>query len=266
MKKTITILSILCISYFAFAHEYILLAYKYKVQKGDTLELHLVVADGFNIQMERQVQKNMIKRFELINENGSTNLLVEAVDQSLPILNKKVDFEGLGLIHLERNYARISLPTNKFLSYLKEDHIENIVVTDKDPTKMQRERYSRYIKTLVQSGAKSYGDEFKKVVGQNLEIVLLQNPYLLQKGETLKAQILFMGKPLVNKIVTARNRKGNESAGVLTSRTDTNGICSFKITGNGEWFIHLTQMIPCPQPEDSDWESFWASYSFQIGV
>lgn len=73
-----------------------------------------------------------------------------------------------------------------------------------------------------------------------------------------------MGKPLANKIITARNRIGSESAIALTSRTDAKGICSFKIIRKGEWFIHATQMIPCPDKTDSDWESFWASYSFEI--
>ena len=74
-----------------------------------------------------------------------------------------------------------------------------------------------------------------------------------------------MGKPLLNKVITARNRVGSESAMATTCRTDTNGICNFKITRKGEWFIHTTHMIPCPNLTDSDWESFCASYSFQIG-
>jgi len=49
MKKMLIITSVLFITSLVFGHEYILLAYKYKVQKGDTLEMHLFVADGFNL-------------------------------------------------------------------------------------------------------------------------------------------------------------------------------------------------------------------------
>lgn len=265
MKKILAVIAILVSSYFVFAHEYILLAYKYKVQKGDTLELHLFASDGFNIQMERPVQKRIVRKFEMITENGSTDLLAESTDQSLPVLLRKVDFEGLGLIHMERDFSRTSLPTQKFFSYLKEDNIENIK-SKVDATKaFQSERYTRYIKTLVQSGFKPYGEQYKKVLGQKFEIVLMHNPYLLKKGNSISAQILFMGKPLANKVITARNRSGGESATVNTSRTDANGMCSFKIKREGEWFIHATHMIPCPDKADSDWESFWASFSFQIG-
>ena len=88
---------------------------------------------------------------------------------------------------------------------------------------------------------------------------------MLHEKDLLKVQILFMGKPLGNKIITARNRTGSENPIALTSTTDAHGICSFNMVRKGEWFIHATQMIPCPNKADSDWESFWASYSFEIG-
>ena len=264
MKKSFVIISVLLISTLLFAHEYVLLAYKFKVQKGDTLEIHLFVADGFNIQLERPLEKAKTIKFELISQNGTNDLMENKKDDALPVVNRVVDFEGLGLIHMERDYSRISLPTNKFLEYLKEDHLDNIIVK-KDPLKkLQRERYSRYIKSLVLSGKNNGGAEYKKVIGQQFEIVLLQNPYLLHAGNVLQAQIFFMGKPLTNKIITARNRIGSENTIAVTSRTNAKGICQFTLSRKGDWFIHATHMIPCPDKNDSDWESFWASYSFGI--
>lgn len=265
MKIFSTILCVLFITTIIFAHEYVLLAYKYKVNKGDTLEVHLFVADGFNVQLERPLQKKVTRKFEMLTANGTTDLLSTNAEGAFPVIERVVDFDGLALIHLERDYSRIALTTKKFREYLKEDHIENINVSMDGDDKLQREKYSRYIKTLVLSGNDSKGDVYKKIIGQNLEIVLLQDPYKLAKGHTLQAQILFMGKPLANKVITARNRTGNESAQFSKSRTDSKGICSFKITRSGEWFIHVTQMIAVADKTDSDWESFWASYSFQVG-
>ncbi|TDH23534.1 DUF4198 domain-containing protein [Segetibacter sp. 3557_3] len=264
MKKALTIICMLFIGSILNAHEYVLLAYKYHVQKGDTLEVHLFVADGFNIQLERPVQKKLTRNFGIITANGTTDLLSNAREGALPVLETKVDFDGLGLIHLERDYSRIALTTAKFREYLKEDHIENIDVSKDPADKLQPERYSRYIKSLVLSGDKPQGDLYKKVLGQNFEIVLLDNPYLLRKGSLLRAQVLFMGKPIANKMITARNRTGNESALHLKARTDATGICSFKLPRAGEWFIHATHMIPCVDKTDSDWDSFWTSYSFQL--
>jgi uncharacterized GH25 family protein len=263
MKKAITILFTLFLATTVFAHEYILLAYNYIVTEGEKLELHLFVADGFNIELERPVQKSITKKFELINEKGKTDLLPKLQDGALPILEMNVDFKGLGLIHMERDYARITMPNDKFKSYLKGDNIENIKINDSTKTE-QSERYTRYIKTLIQSNPKSDDEVYKTVVGHNFEIVLLQNPYELQQGDWIKAKVYFMGEPLKDKAITARNRKGNEPAIFQYSRTDDNGICSFKLEREGDWFFHSTHMIESRDLNDTDWESFWTTFSFGL--
>ena len=263
MKK-LSISIIICFAFFiAFSHEYILLAEKYRLQKGEELQLHLFVADGFNIEVERPFQKTPTKSFELITTDGVIDLSATA-DGTLPIVRREVDFDGGGLIHLERDYARITLATPKFLDYLKEDNIENIPAKVDRKKAEQKERYTRYIKLLVQSGKQMNDTVYKTITGQKFEIVLLQNPYNLVTGKTLKAKILFDGQPLKNKVITARSRTGNEAALALTSRTNAQGICSFILSRKGEWFIHATHMIECPDKTDSDWESFWTSYSFEI--
>ncbi|MEO6819537.1 MAG: DUF4198 domain-containing protein [Ginsengibacter sp.] len=264
MKKILIVFALLTILITAFAHECILIAYKWRVNKGDTLEMHLFIADGMNIQLERPMEKDKIKKFEIINENGQSDLLANTVEGTLPIINSKVDFEGLGLIFMERDYAKISLPTDKFLEYLKEDHIENIIVSKEQGKKMQRERYSRFIKALVQSGKIKNDTLYKTVTGENFEIILLENPYKLHKGATLSAQVFFKGKPLAGKIITARNRRGSEPSITLISRTNTNGICSFKLQRPGDWMLHATHMVECQEKEEADWESFWTTFSFGI--
>ena len=112
--------------------------------------MHLFVADGFNIEMERPYQKTQTKAFELLTKNRIIDLTAME-NGTLPIIHRKVDFEGGGLIHLERDYSRISLPTKKFFDYLKEDHIDGIADKVDTKKKEQRERYTRYIKCLVQS-------------------------------------------------------------------------------------------------------------------
>ena len=194
MKKVIIPLAFLILIISSFAHEYILLAHKYKVSKGDNLEMHLFVADGFNIELERPMQTSTTKKMELITANGITDLLAITNNGALPIVNRKIDFEGLGLVHIERNYAKNTMATSKFLDYLKEDHIEDIKIKNDTSKKNQTERYTRYIKCLVQSGKPQNDTLYKTITGQKFEIVLLQNPYLLKEGNILKARILFMGK------------------------------------------------------------------------
>ena len=246
------------------AHEYVLLAVKFRLKKGDKLEMHLFVADGFNIQLEKPFQKSITQKFELITKDSIINLLPLTPEGALPVINKEVNFDGGGLVHTERGYAHIVLATDKFFDYLKEDHIDGIAgIVDKTKP-VQKERYSRYIKSLVQSGDIYTDTLYKLFTGQHFEIIFLQNPYRLHPGGLLKAQVFFMGKPLPDKIITAENRVGNKPVITLASKTDDNGVCSFKLVRKGEWFLHATHMIVCPDKQDSDWESFWTSYSFGI--
>ena len=92
--------------------------------------------------------------------------------------------------------------------------------------------------------------------------LLLQNPYKPGIGDQLKVQLFFMGKPLADKTLTARNRTGSAPSIVSTSKTDGNGVGSFNLSRKGDWFIHATHMIPCADLADCDWESFWAPYNF----
>ncbi len=109
MKKTSIFLVLLTLFIINSAHEYILIAENFKLKKGDILNLHLFVADGFNIEMERPFQGSITKNFTLETADQTINLMNSLPSTPLPILEKQVDFEGLGLIHLERDFAKITL-------------------------------------------------------------------------------------------------------------------------------------------------------------
>jgi len=264
MKKCLLIGGLLVILATTLAHEYILLASAFTPKLGDTLQMHLFVSDGFNIDMERPVQTAITKKFELLTNEGSKNLLINATNNTYPVATIPVNFKGLGLLHMSRDYAYISLPVAKFANYLKEDNIKNITLITNGSKPIQRERYTRYIKALVQSEPLVNDTIYKSVTSQAFEIVLLQNPYKLKSGQTLQARVLYNGKPLANKVITARNRTGNLPAIATSSRTNNQGVCTFTLSRRGEWFIHATHMIPCADTAIADWESFWASYSFLV--
>jgi len=194
----------------------------------------------------------------MISELGKTDLLTNLKYGILPILELKVNFEGLGLLYMERDYANVKMSNDEFKSYLIVDNIENTAKTE------QTERYTRYLKTLIQSDYKKNDAIYKTIVGHNFEIVLLQNPYELNQDDWLSVKVLFMGKPLKNKVITARNRNGNEPSISQYSRTNEEGICTFKLEKKGDWFLHATHMIPSRNQKESDWESFWTTFSFGL--
>lgn len=247
---------------FVIAHVFVIIPNTFKVKKEDNLICRLFVAYGFNVVAEKPLEKSMSKRFELISQNGTKNLLENLTEeQTYPLLKTKVDFDGQALLHLERDFSLITIENEHFKKYLNSENIEGIEI---DETKTaQTEKYKRFIKALIQSKSTPNDDLYKKEIGYKYEIVLLNDPYTLQKNEWLHAKILYQGKPLTNKIITARNRYKGDSATYQYSKTDLEGVCSFKIERFGEWFLETTHMIPCSEKE-VDWESYWACYSFGI--
>ncbi len=262
MRYKILCALFLAISSIAMAHEYVLIAYKWVLHIGENLELHLFVADGFNVELERPFQKGITKSYNLYNGSTVRNLMNSAKDKTLPILDLKVDFKGQALITMERNFANISLENEKFLEYLKEDHLENITKINTNK-KAQAERYARFIKCLVQSDRLVPDTLYKKIVNHRYEIQLLDNPYDLKTGDILHARLFFDQKPFKNKVVTARNRVGNLEVQSQKLRTDENGFFTIEISRKGDWIVHSTHMLPSIN-KTFDWDSFWVSYSFGI--
>lgn len=263
-KISMLFLCILFMIIQAYAHEYLLLAEDYTVQKGDTLNMHLFLAQGFNVELERTLQKNITKSFDLYTQNKKINLLPLQQDEQIPVLNYVVDFDGEGLISMQRDYARIALPPYQFAEYVKEDGLDNIQFDAAKTQAPQREKYSRYIKALILSGKNTNSDLYKKQIGFDLEIILLDNPYILNAGDSLRVKIVFKGQPLANKLIKARNRKGDENTISKEVKTNEKGEATLYLQREGTWVIHLTHIIACTDKTDCDWESFWASYSFAV--
>jgi len=261
------ILIILFFVNFSLAHDYWLQPNRFIISRGDTLIVHLYVGDKLLREIEREFQKDMTLKFEILTDSKSFNLLNEIQDKMLPVLKKKVDFEGLALIVMERDFAYIKLNQKEFSEYLKHEELDEVEkLRKKLPVReFEREKYRRYIKSLIMVGSDPDGEVYKKILGQKLEIVLLSNPYRLKSSDSIEAQVLFEGRPLVNKVVMAYNVYDGKFF-EYKARTDENGKVKFQVKNPGLWLIRLVHLLPCENCQDVDWESFWASFSFEIPI
>ena len=164
---------------------------------------------------------------------------------------------------MERNWSYIKLEPQKFEDYLREDGIEYISAERAklgETAKEGRERYSRFIKSLMQVGDKQ-NDNYKKQTGLKLEITPLENPYSKRVGDKLKFQITFDGKPLADRTIFAENRNSEKQR----MKTDRNGKITVKLDRSGLWLVRLVTMRRCAADcDEADWESFWGAFSFGV--
>lgn len=146
---------------------------------------------------------------------------------------------------------------------LREEGLDSIVALREQSGESQseaRERYSRYLKSLLQAGAR-HDETYKRELGFKLEIIPQTNPYELKIGDSLEVKVLFEGKPLPNAKVFADNREAG-STRTQQTRTTAAGIATVKLDRSGFWLVRLVHMRRCAALAEADWESFWAAYTF----
>jgi uncharacterized GH25 family protein len=265
MKSKIlsTMICAVLLSGSAFAHEYWFEPETFFPALGQKTVVRLYVGDGLiKDREERPFQLAKTTMFQLFSASAQTlNLKTSLVDEALPIYHFSPDRAGNYLLAMERNWSYIKIEPQKFESYLREDGMDYILDERErlgESSKEGRERYSRFIKSLLQVGDKR-DETYNKTVGLKLEITPLENPYSKKLGDKLAFQILFDGKPLVGKTAFADNRKG----ATQKMTTDSEGKVTMKIDRSGLWLVRLVVMQRCTKDcNEADWESFWGAYSF----
>ena len=266
MKKIYATVSLLIFSASAFAHEYWFEADKFFLAPKEKTAVHLFVGEALKHDEERAFQLSKTNLFRLYSAENSLDLKSSITDEALPIYNFSADKAGNYLFALERNWSYIKLAPKDFEDYLSEDGMEYIIAERaklKESDKIGSERYSRFLKILLQVGDK-HDAAFKKNAGLKLEIIPLENPYSKKIGDNLKFQVLFDGKPLSDKTVFADNRDGAEISNQKL-KTDRKGKISVKLDREGVWLVRLVFMQRCKTDcAEADWESFWGAFSFGV--
>ena len=266
MRTALSVLIVLAASISAFAHEYWFETDNFFLKLNERSQIRLFVGEALKRDEEKPYQASKTISFDMFAADGKFDMRSLVEDETTPFLKFSSDHQGTFLLFLERNWSYIKLDAAKFENYLREDGMDYIIDERKrlgESNKAGSERYSRFIKTLLQVGDNRTGSA-KTRVGSKLEIVPLENPYSKKSGDNLKLQIYFGGVPLKEKAVFADNRDGEEySTQKLT--TDKDGKITVKLDRKGLWLIRLVYMQRCAKNcNEADWESFWGALSFGL--
>ncbi len=167
---------------------------------------------------------------------------VNGVENQDPAGFVRIDEAGPVVVGYRGKPTPHELPTPKFVQFLREEGIDGI--EPRGPR--QRERFYRFAKSIVQVGDARTED---RPFNWRFELVRLDDS---------RFQLLFEQKPLKAATVFAISADGRK----LRARTDKNGTVSFDL-GDGVWLIKSTHLIPAAPDSGFDYESLWASLTFQ---
>ena len=245
-------------------HDYWLAPETYRPRVGQDVPVRLFIGDHFVSGIERQLRKKMTVRFRLIDSAGTTrDLLKIGTDRQKPVTRFALPAKGTWLLAMQRDWAVIELEAEKFHKYLEHEGLQRIIDARRkagEADKPARERYRRYLKSLLVAGNQSTST-WKRKLGHRLEILPLSDPSLVKPGETLSVRVLFDARPLAAAQVTAFGRRAKKVT-ERSSRTDATGTARLKLDHPGEWVVRLVHMRRCPDRKAADWESFWGAVTF----
>ena len=257
---------LLLVSAAAQAHEFYLQPDSYTAKAGEPLAVRHHVGTRFNGN-ELPWITNWNVRSEMWQGGAKTD--VSGTDGDRPTLTVTPQADGLLTLAHQSNHSTYAPATwEKFETYLRKEGLGDIVALheardlgDRPP----KEAYSRFAKSLVAIGDGAGSDD---PVGLKIELVALENPYTFPVDQPLPVQVLFDGKPLAG--VTVKVFDGVDTEAVDHIITDANGQVMIPPGGPGPYLLNAIHMIePVSQTkiaQAADWESFWASLTFQRGL
>jgi nickel transport protein len=121
--------------------------------------------------------------------------------------------------------------------------------------------YLKFGKGLFQA----VGENFNRVVGQELEIIPQNNPFKLKPGEKLAVKVVFGDKPLAGVGVEIGDGKTKmKEEDIPRYQTDRDGIAELPIDHRGLQLIAIDYKTPPTHPDLADHDDFSASLVFVI--
>lgn len=211
--------------------------------------------------------KSRIERFLVASPSRDNDVVGRDGDD--PAGSLRLEEEGLHVVAYRSLRRAITLDAQKFEAYLAEEGLEHVIAWRKEHGESEKdgvETYSRAVKSFVRVGAQ--GADAKpsansgRVFGFPFELVPEREPLSVKGGESLVVKALVDGKPAEGVLVGAL-RKGDPKD-AAAARTGADGRVELKLDRPGVWLVHAVQMRRAPAETKADWESIWASLTFEV--
>lgn len=242
-------------------HEFWVEPSTFALERDGRIGVRLCVGDGFEgWSLARNTQR--IEKFVAAGPAGEQPIV--GLDGSDPAGIARFTTPGGYVIAYRSNRAFTELPGDEFDAYLAEKGLEQIVALRKQRGASGRkvlEAYSRHAKSLIRVGDAD-GSVVDRPMGLRLELVAGPELRRADADGLRSFRLLHDGKPLAGALVTA-TRPGTTD-GDLKVRTGADGRASFRLRAPGMWRVAVVHMIKAPGDIAADWESLWASLTFEL--
>ncbi len=267
MKKLIAALLVVGCAGVLHAHDLFLKLGSYFVTPGATVTLD--VLNGNFTTSENSVDRNRVRDISVVGPGGRTNLDTMRWTPSgkKTTLSFEASEAGTYVVAASTLPRGIELAAKDFNEYLAHDGIPDIIALRRkngETGKAAKEQYSKHVKALVQAGSPRTAN-VSEVLGYPAEIVPLGNPYSMKAGGILRIRAMVDGKAVANQPVVSggRSTRGARFRERMV-RTDADGVARIQLPARGQWYVKFINMVPVNGNPEFDYESKWATLTFQI--
>jgi uncharacterized GH25 family protein len=262
MHRSTVVLAVLVLTSASLsAHDFWIEPSGFMADRGRVVGVKLRVGDDFHGE---PVARNdaLIGDFVVVDAAGRRQVVGR--DGSDPAGLLRVTSPGLMVIGYRSRPSPVTLPADKFTQYLKEEGLDSIIAARARTQASQRdgrEVFSRAAKSLVRSGTMAAGTG-DRALGFPIELVAERNPYQLRVGDSLPVRLTYKDAPLADTLVVAFSQRHPYLRQRV--RSDRHGRATFTIEEPGPWMVKAVHMVPARAGANADWESFWASLTFEM--
>jgi len=235
-------------------------------EPGSTVEIgigwgHKYLAD----RTHEELKKGMPEKIQALDPDGETVELTKIADDRYSL---KVLKPGFYLINV-KNKSGFFTKTPEGRKWGNKTEIGDAV---------QCTNYHLGGKTVIMVGDSEEG--FDRPVGQALEIVPLNNPGHLKKGDTLKVRLLLNGNPAAYIPIKAAyagfekvekeepahpdKKKKDDRPFPAEAITDVQGEAELRLDHSGYWMISLSYKPPYPDSAVCDQYMYNMTFTFQV--
>lgn len=240
------------------AHDFWIEAAPFRANPGDDSLLILRIGEHFSGDALINVPE-LYARFMVLDAKGSRPVAGEPGDDPAGRLSNIPP--GLSVVIYESKAYKVEIPPEKFGNYLRTEGLDQAAAERerrKETGKPARERYFRYAKSLVRAGHGGKG--FDHDFGMWLELIPERDPTLVGTV-SLPVKLKLNKKPAAGVLVHAFRREAPDKK--LAMRTDAAGRAVLALDQPGTWLVKAVSMRRLPDGEDEEWESYWASLTFE---
>ena len=243
------------------AHDFWIEASRYHPESGADVALTWRVGVGFKGDTLPYITE-WIDDFSVVTPVGRRP--INSIVGSDPVATLNSAGQAF-LVGYQGRRSFVELEPKKFNDYLRDEGMEYILQQRRERDEADRsapEFFVRCAKALIAGEETADRAIYGAQLGYELELIPQGDPTALAPGDELDFVLLYRGEAIEGILVQAVSRANPDARSA--SRTDSDGRVTLAFAAPSLFLVKAVHMIPLENDKTARWESFWASFTFEL--